>query len=122
MQVVYGNVDTSSTSTLEAVPEQTPEELFTFRLLPPRPTFTEDMTDAEGEVMSTHFAYWLDRFEDGDVVIFGLVLEPESPWGLCVVRATDREAVVAMAEGDPAVSSGTCTYAVGTMPRAYLAS
>jgi hypothetical protein len=97
-----------------------PQELFTFRLLPPRPSFADDMTDAEGEVMATHFAYWLDLFEQGHVPVFGLVLEPESPWGLCVIRADDREAVVAMAEADPAVSSGTCTYAVGTMPRAYL--
>jgi hypothetical protein len=103
----------------EAVPDT--EELFTFRLLPPRPTFADDMTEAEGEVMSSHFAYWLDLFRHGEVVVFGLVREPESPWGLCVVRAPDRDAVVAMADADPAVATGTCTYAVGTMPRAFVA-
>jgi hypothetical protein len=102
-----------------AAPET--EELFTFRLLPPRPTFADDMTEAEAEVMSTHFGYWLDLFQRGEVVVFGLVLEPECPWGLCVVRAPDRDAVVAIAEADPAVSTGTCTYAVGTMPRAFVA-
>ncbi|HYF44813.1 MAG TPA: YciI family protein [Acidimicrobiales bacterium] len=96
------------------------EELFTYRLVPPRPTFVDDMTDAEAAAMSEHAEYWEQLHAEGDVVVYGLVLEPGNPWGLCVVRAADRNAVEALGRADPAVSSGTCTFAVGTMPRARL--
>lgn len=31
---------------------------FLYKLLPPRPAFPMDMTDAEGAIMQEHFAYW----------------------------------------------------------------
>ena len=38
---------------------------FLFRLTPPRPTFSQDMTSAEREVMQTHGAYWSSLADRG---------------------------------------------------------
>ncbi len=88
---------------------------FVYRLIPPRPTFANDMSDAEMAVMGDHAAYWTTLFERGRVVVFGAVLEPLAVWGLAVVEADDVDEVRAMAESDPAVRSRTCTFEIGTM-------
>jgi hypothetical protein len=33
---------------------------FLYRLMPPRPTFAQDMSSAEADVMRRHVAYWQD--------------------------------------------------------------
>jgi hypothetical protein len=38
--------------------EHTTNSHFVYRLIPPRPTFDEDMTDAEQEIMGRHAEYW----------------------------------------------------------------
>jgi hypothetical protein len=48
---------------------------FAYRLIPPRPTFAADMSDAEQAIMGEHAAYWTDLFEHAGVVVFGVVLE-----------------------------------------------
>ena len=53
---------------------------FLYRLLPPRPTFAQDMSPAEADVMERHVTYWQDLL-NGDVALaFGPVLDPEEPW------------------------------------------
>jgi hypothetical protein len=39
-----------------------------FRLIPPRPTFDQDMTEAEREIMGQHATYWAHIAESGRVV------------------------------------------------------
>jgi len=67
----------------------TPANHFVYRLIPPRPTFPVDITDAEAANMEQHFAYW-SRFEQrGIVVVLGPVLDPSGTWGLGVIAADD---------------------------------
>jgi hypothetical protein len=48
-----------------------------FRLIPPRPTFDQDLTDAEREIMGQHAMYWAQIAEtDGS-----------SPTARCAIRA-----------------------------------
>ena len=89
---------------------------FVYKLIPPRPTFAADMTDAEQAAMGAHAAYWTHLFEEGAVVVFGVVMEEAGAWGLAVVEATDEEAVRALGAHDPAVTSNVCTFDVGVMP------
>ena len=91
---------------------------FAYRLIAPRPTFHEDMSEAEAAAMEEHVAYWQPRIEAGSVVVFGVVIAPSGPWGLAVVEADDAEAVMELGRGDPAVTSGVCTFEVGAMPGA----
>ena len=91
---------------------------FVYQLIPPRPTFAHDMTEAEEAVMGEHAGYWTGLFEKGAIVLFGVVMQQTGAWGLAVVEAESEEAVQAIASGDPAVTSGLCTFDIGVMPQA----
>jgi uncharacterized protein len=88
---------------------------FLYRLLPPRPTFAQDMSPAEADVMGRHVAYWQDLLGRQVALAFGPVLDPEEPWGLGLLDLEDEQAARAIGASDPAVESGTCTYEVVPM-------
>ena len=88
---------------------------YLYRLLPPRPTFSQDMTPPEAEVMERHVGYWQDLLNRGVAVAFGPVLHPEEPWGLGLLELDDEQDAQAIGERDPAVQSRTCTYEVVPM-------
>ena len=90
---------------------------FVYKLVPPRPSFAADMTAAEQAVMGDHAAYWTTLFEQGTVVVFGVVIEQAGAWGLAVVEADDEEAVRALAAEDPAVRTNVCGFEIGVMPQ-----
>lgn len=88
---------------------------FLYRLLPPRPTFAQDMSPAEAEVMQSHVGYWHDLLRRDVALAFGPVLDPEEPWGLGLLNLDEEQAARAIGESDPAVRSGVCTYEVVPM-------
>lgn len=79
---------------------------FVVRLLPPRPTFVVDMTEAERRIMGEHVAYWTGKLQAGQAVAFGPVLDPKGPWGLGVVELTDPSELGAWEREDPAIAAG----------------
>jgi hypothetical protein len=83
---------------------------FLYRLLPPRRTFAQDMSPAEADAMQRHVGYWQDLLDRDVAVAFGPVLDPDDPWGLGLLDLDDEQAARAIADRDPAVESGTCTY------------
>ena len=89
---------------------------YVYKLIPPRPTFAADMTEAEMAVMGEHAAYWTSLFEAGLVVVFGVVIEPAAAWGLAVVEADTEDDVRALGQSDPAVTRELCTFEIGVMP------
>ncbi len=88
---------------------------YVYRLLPPRPTFHEDMSDEEKAIMARHAEYWVGLVERTDVVVYGPVVDSTGSWGLAVFRADSLDDARALAEADPAISSGMATCEVGTM-------
>ena len=50
---------------------------FLCRLIAPRPTFAQDMTEKEAEVMRAHVAYWTALAKKGTAIIFGPVADPD---------------------------------------------
>jgi uncharacterized protein YciI len=88
---------------------------FLYRLLPRRPTFADDMSSAEAEVMQRHVAYWQGLLSRDVALAFGPVLDPEDPWGLGLLDLEDEQAARAIGASDPAVESGTCAYEVVPM-------
>lgn len=88
---------------------------FLYRLLPPRPTFAQDMSPAEIDVMERHVAYWQDLLNREVALAFGPVLHPEDPWGLGLLNLEDEQGARAIGDADPAVDSGICTYEVVPM-------
>ena len=78
---------------------------FLCKLLPPRPSFSQDMTDGERKVMQKHAAYWADLAREGVVIVFGPVADPSGTWGVAIVEAESEEDVRAIGEADPATQS-----------------
>ena len=78
---------------------------FLCRLLPPRPTFAQDMTAEEAAVMTDRVAYWVNRLHEGTAIVFGPVADPKGAWGMGVVRVADEAAVRMLEASDPAIRS-----------------
>jgi len=87
-------------------------KLFLFRLLPPRADFAQTLTPSDQVVMQQHAAYWNELLDNGRVVVFGPVADPEGVWGLGVVRAASQEDVVLLGQNDPAITSGVAAFDV----------
>jgi uncharacterized protein YciI len=91
---------------------------YLLRLIPPRATFSQDMTDAERAVMMSHVAYWTKLLAEGQVIAFGPVADPAGAWGVGIVRVKDEAAVHALKDHDPVVVSALgFRYEVLRMPR-----
>ena len=100
----------------------TPTNYFVYKLIPPRPTFPVDITDAEAAIMQQHFAYWSPFEQRGTVVVFGPVLDPSGTWGLAVVAGDDLNEVSALTVEDPAVKSGMATFELYAMADPFIRS
>ncbi|MBV9945854.1 MAG: SRPBCC domain-containing protein [Myxococcales bacterium] len=97
------------------------ERFFFCRLLPPRPSFMADMSDAERDVMMKHGAYWRELAQKGHAIVFGPVADPKGGWGLGVIRAADEAQMHALRDHDPAILSGRgFQYEILPMVRAVL--
>jgi uncharacterized protein len=88
---------------------------FVFRLIAPRPTFAQDMTDQERDVMARHAAHWQPYLDSGQMVVFGPILDDTGSWGLGVVEADDERELRAFAAKDPVVTTGTGKIELGSM-------
>ena len=80
--------------------------LFFYKLIPPRPTFRQDMTDAEKKAMQEHFAYWEDLLQKGIVIVVGPVFDPKGSWGMAVVEVDDEQSAHLLGKNDPAIKAG----------------
>ena len=76
---------------------------FFCKLIPPRPTFASDMTEAEMKLMQDHARYWTAGLEKGHVVVFGLVGDPGGAYGIGIAEFADEAAVTAFTAQDPVV-------------------
>jgi uncharacterized protein len=88
---------------------------FVFRLINPRPTFAQDMSDEEREIMARHAAYWKPYLDSGQMVVFGPILDGTGSWGLGVVEADDAKELHSFAANDPVVTTGTGKIELGSM-------
>lgn len=88
---------------------------FFFRLIPPRPTFAQDMNDEERAMMGQHAQYLRAAFAQGSVLIFGPVGDPAGSYGMAVLQMPDLAAAEQFAANDPTVLAGLNTYAVMPM-------
>ena len=95
---------------------------FVYKLIPPRPTFAADMSEAEAGIMAQHAHYWQGLTDRGTAVVFGPVADPAGVWGLAVVEAASEEVVRVLGLEDPAVTSEMATFDVFVMPDAIVRS
>lgn len=96
---------------------------FFCKLIPPRPTFAQDMSSAERRVMEEHVGYWTGMANRRIAVVFGPVADPSGGWGAGIVEVKDEAEVRSIAADDPAMLSGLgFRYEIHPMPRAILRS
>lgn len=97
------------------------ERYFLCRLLPPRPTFAQDMNADEAELMKRHGAYLTGLLQHGKVVVFGPVGDPKGAWGVVIMRGASDKDVNALLDADPTIlSKSGFRYEVLPMMRAVL--
>jgi len=80
--------------------------VFICRLLPPRPSFMQDMTSDERVVMQAHAHYWQGKLAEGVAIAFGPVADPSGGWGLGILEVRDEAELDAFQAADPAIQSG----------------
>ena len=94
---------------------------FAYKLIPPRPTFPQDMTEAEANLMREHVAYWTDLAARKVAVVFGPVSDPHGAWGLAVVQAAGEAEARALGTNDPTIKAGAgFQFEVYPMPQVIL--
>ena len=92
---------------------------FFCRLVAPRATFAQDMTESERELMVVHGGYWRSLAEKGVAVVFGPVMDPKGTWGLVIVEAKDEAEVHALMINDPVVKTNAgFRYEINPMAQA----
>ena len=78
---------------------------FFCKLIPPRPSFAHDMSEAEGKVMEEHARYWDELMEQGSAVAFGVVGDPAGAYGVGILEIEDDADVHAFTTSDPTIRS-----------------
>lgn len=96
-----------------------PVKYFLFKLLPPRPTFMQDMTVDELTLMQVHGVYWAGKLAQGNVIAFGPVADPAGSWGMGLLRVTNAADVDGLTSNDPVILADKgFRYEIFPMPRA----
>ena len=78
---------------------------FLIKLIPPRPSFAQDMTDEERQLMRRHVAYWTGLVASGIALLFGPVAAPSGGYGIGIVEVEEDQVAVLIAN-DPVTTSG----------------
>ena len=87
------------------------------RLVAPRPTFVQDMTAEERQLMNAHGQYWRELLARGLVVTFGMVMDPAGAFGVGILELPDGEDVHAITGDDPTIRANAgFRFEVSPMP------
>lgn len=94
---------------------------FLYKLISPRTTFPQDITETEMKVMQEHLVYWKELADKKIVVVFGPVADPKGTYGLAIVEAVDEAVVHEFGIHDPAIKADVgFKFEVYPMPQAIL--
>ncbi len=85
------------------------------KLIPPRPTFVQDMTDQEKLLMKQHADYTKEHFDAGKILIYGPVMATGGAFGMAVFEVADEGEVRKIFENDPTVRAGLNKFEIYPM-------
>src|SRR4051794_23029339 len=88
---------------------------FLFKLLPPRPTFAQDMNDEERKLMHEHAEYLQQLQQRGIVPVYGPVFDPNGAWGMAVFEVADENKLIEIVNNDPTIKAKLNTYEISPM-------
>ena len=84
-----------------------------------RPSFMQDMSADEREMMFRHQVYWRGLQDEGKMLIFGPVADPQGGWGMGILKVSSEEELHRLQNGDPAILGNRGLYYENLpMPRA----
>ena len=86
------------------------KKYFVLYLLPSRPDFAQTMTDEERAIMMKHVAYWTELMNQGKVLAFGPVIDPNEIYGLGIVSVEREQDVTDIIANDPAARINEYEY------------
>ncbi len=78
---------------------------FFCKLVAPRPTFTLDMSAEERQLMAEHAVYWRAGLQNGNVIVYGMVLDPSGPFGMGVLRFDTATQAREFTDNDPTIKA-----------------
>jgi len=88
---------------------------FYFKLVPPRPSFAQDITAEESTLMDKHGAYFQQQFDAGKVLLYGPMMAPEGTFGVGILEVADEAEARQFAENDPSVRAGMNRFEIYPM-------
>lgn len=99
-------------------------QVFFCKLVAPRPTFAQDMTQAEIALMGQHAMYWKGLIDGGQrVFALGLVLDPAGAFGVGIIEVENEPDARALTLNDPVIKAGCgFSYVIHSMPRGVMHS
>jgi uncharacterized protein len=86
-----------------------------FKLIPPRPTFAQDMTEKERQLMNEHGRYCFEQFAARKLLLFGPVMAKEGAFGLGILEVEDENEARNFGENDPSVRAGLNRFEISPM-------
>jgi len=95
------------------------KKYYALYLIPSRADFAQTMTEDERAIMMRHVAYWTEIMEQGKVIAFGPVLDPQEVYGLGIISAENEQEVRDFIAKDPAAKINKYEYypMMATTPR-----
>ena len=91
---------------------------FFCKLIPPRPSFAQDMSPAEARLMADHAEYWRGWMAQARVVAFVVVADPAGAFGIGIVEVEGEPELHQLTANDPTILSGQgFRFEVHPMPR-----
>jgi hypothetical protein len=94
---------------------------FLCKLIPPRKTFIEDMTEEERALMGEHAVYWAPYVEGGLVIVMGPVADPAGGYGVMIADVASQASLLALQASDPVIRAN-CGFSFQTFPMPALAT
>jgi uncharacterized protein len=94
---------------------------FLYKLIPPRQTFLQDMTQAEEKLMHEHVKYWENLINRRIAIIFGPVADPKGGYGIAIIETKDENVVNDLGTNDPAIKPNVgFRFEIYSMPEPIL--
>ena len=77
-----------------------------FKLIPPRTSFPQDITQEESALMQEHSDYFGQHFDAGRLLLYGPVMAPGGAFGLGILEVDEEAEAMQFGENDPSVRAG----------------
>ena len=81
------------------------KKYYFLKTISPRPTFQQDMTTEERNIMVEHVAYWTDKADRGIAIVFGPVFDPKGGYGVGIIGVENEEQIYSLIADDPVTKS-----------------